>query len=304
MNPAVKKMLEGYSCNTPEETLHALREILQEVALLGLWRSKFFEHAAFYGGTALRIFYGLDRFSEGLDFSLLMPDATFELSRYMPALEGELAGFGFKAEGKIQQKSVETAVQSSFLKVHTVQVMLEFEVDIPVKKKMHPGQLLKIKLEVDTDPPPGFTSEAKYLLQPIPFAVRSYSLPDLFAGKIHALLFRKWKNRVKGRDWYDFVWYCAYHPHLHVSHLEERMRQSGHWSNDRLSYEDLKNFLRDAIETLDVSQARQDVRPFVRNPEALDIWSKDFFMSLVDRIELKSGLHGPSESCVRALPGQ
>jgi len=280
-------MLERYSCNTPEETLHALREILQEVALLGLWRSKFFEHAAFYGGTALRILYGLDRFSEDLDFSLLAPDATFELSRYLPALESELAGFGFKVEGKIQQKSVDTAVQSAFLKAHTLQVMLEFETDATVKKRIHPGQLLKIKLEVDTDPPPGFFSEAKYLLQPIPFAVRTYSLSDLFAGKIHALLFRKWKNRVKGRDWYDLVWYCAYHPHLHVSHLQERMRQSGHWSNESLSFVDVRNLLKDAIQTLDVSQARQDVRPFVRNPGMLDIWSTDFFMALVDRIEMR-----------------
>jgi predicted nucleotidyltransferase component of viral defense system len=284
VNNAVKKMLERYSCNTPEETLNALREILQEVALLGLWRSKFFEHAAFYGGTALRILYGLDRFSEDLDFSLLVPDSTFELSRYMPALESELAGFGFKVEGKIQQKSIETAVQSAFLKADTLQVMLEFDIDVTVRKRIYPGQLLKIKLEVDTDPPPGFTSEAKYLLQPIPFAVRTYSLSDLFAGKIHELLFRRWNNRVKGRDWYDFVWYCAYHPHLHVSHLQERMRQSGHSSSERLSFVDVRNFLKDAIQTLDVSQARQDVRPFIRDPKALDIWSTDFFMALVNRI--------------------
>jgi hypothetical protein len=125
------------------------------------------------------------------------------------------------------------------------------------------------------------------LLQPIPFAVRTYSLPDLFAGKIHALLFRKWKNRVKGRDWYDFVWYCAYHPHLHVSHLQERMRQSGHWSDGQLLADDVRDCLRDAIQTLDVSQAGHDVRPFVRNPESLDIWSTDFFMSLVDRIAMQ-----------------
>lgn len=280
-------MLDKYSCKTSEESLHAMREILQEVALLGLWRSKFFEHAAFYGGTALRILYGLDRFSEDLDFSLLVPEAAFELAEYLPALERELAGFGFKAEGKIERKSVDTAVQSAFLKAHTLQVMLLFEMDETVKQSIHPGQLLKIKLEVDTDPPPGFVTEAKFLLQPIPFAVRTYSLPDLFAGKIHALLFRKWKNRVKGRDWYDFVWYCAYHPHLHVSHLQERMRQSGHWSDGQLFADDVRDCLRDAIQTLDVSQARHDVRPFVRNPESLDIWSTDFFMSLVDRIVMQ-----------------
>lgn len=287
MNNAVKKMLERYSCKTPEETLCALREILQEVALLGLWRSKFFEHAAFYGGTALRILYGLDRFSEDLDFSLLVPNSTFELSRYLPALESELAGFGCKAEGKLQQKSTVTAVQSAFLKVNTLQVMLELEIDATVKKWINPGQLLRIKLEVDTDPPQGFTSEAKYLLQPIPFAVRTYSLPDLFAGKIHALLFRRWKNRVKGRDWYDFVWYCANHPQVNVAHLQERMRQSGHWSNDKLSFADVRNLLRDAIETLDVGQAREDVRPFLRDPITLDIWSREFFMSLLDRLVMK-----------------
>lgn len=193
MNDAVKKMLKRYSCNTQEESLYALREILQEVDLLGLWRSKFFKHEAFYGGTALRILYGLDRFSEDLNFSLLAPDATFELSRHIPALESELAGFGFKVEGKIQRKSVETAVQSAFLKAHTLQVMLEFEIDATVKKRIHPGQLLKIKLEVDTDPPAGVFSEAKYLLQPIPFAVRTYSLSDLFAGKIHAILLENGK---------------------------------------------------------------------------------------------------------------
>jgi len=280
-------MLERYSCRTSEETIRALREILQEVALLGLWRGKFFEHAAFYGGTALRILHGLDRFSEDLDFSLLTMDTTFELAKYLQPLQRELAGFGFKVEGKIQSKSVETAVQSAFLKTHTAKVMLEFEIDPSIQRTIHPGQLLKIKLEVDTDPPPAFTTESKFLLQPIPFAVRTYSLPDLFAGKVHALLFRKWKNRVKGRDWYDFIWYCTFHPLLHVPHLEERMRQSNHWSNSRpLSFPEVASLLKDAIQTLNVKQAKEDVRPFVRDPRTLDIWSTEFFMSLLSRIEM------------------
>jgi predicted nucleotidyltransferase component of viral defense system len=290
MNNAVKKMLERYSCKTPEETTHALREILQEVALLGLWRGKFFEHAAFYGGTALRILHGLDRFSEDLDFSLLAQNPTFELAGYLQPLQKELAGFGFSVESKIQSKSTETAVQSAFLKTHTAKVMLEFEIDPSIQRTIHPGQLLKIKLEVDTDPPPNFTTEPKFLLQPIPFSVRTYSLPDLFAGKVHALLFRKWKNRVKGRDWYDFVWYCTFHPLLHVPHLQERMRQSGHWNKNKpLSSLDVINLLTDTIQSLDVKQAKEDVRSFVRDPRTLDIWSKEFFISLLSRIQMVPG---------------
>lgn len=285
MNSAVKRMLAKYPCATPEETIHAMREILQEIALLGLWRSKFFEHAAFYGGTALRIIYGLDRFSEDLDFSLLAPDITFDLGRYLPSLVDEINAFGFNVEGKLQEKTIETAVQSAFLKTQTLQVMLEFAIDPQIRSRVHSNQLLKIKLEIDTDPPSGFGLESKYLLQPIPFAVRVYTLPDLFAGKAHALLCRKWKNRVKGRDWYDFVWYCANYPVLNVSHLEARLRQSGHWDREeKLSLQAAVQLLAEAIDSLDLRQAISDVRPFINNPESIEIWSKDFLRTLLDRI--------------------
>lgn len=285
MNEAVGKMLEKYACNTEEERVHALREILQEIALLGLWRSKFFEHAAFYGGTALRIVYGLDRFSEDLDFSLLRPIPGFDIGGYLPALQNEIAAFGFEVEVKVQHKASSAPIQSAFLKTNTLKILLELQEGNSEHLAIHPGKMLKIKLEVDTDPPPGFQVESKYLLQPIPFAVRTYSLPDLFAGKVHALLCRKWKNRVKGRDWYDFIWYCAHHPHLHVDHLEERMRQSGHWiGNDALDEKKVMLFLNDAIASLNIRQARQDVLPFVKRPEAVDIWSKEFFASLLHRI--------------------
>lgn len=285
MNEAVGKMLEKYVCTTEEDRVHALREILQEIALLGLWRSKFFEHAAFYGGTALRIVYGLDRFSEDLDFSLLSPNAEFDIAGYLPALQNEIAAFGFTVEAKMQQKTLATPIQSAFLKANTVNIMLELQEGDSEIMALHPGKLLKIKLEVDTDPPCRFAVESKYLLHPIPFAVRTYALPDLFAGKMHALLCRKWKNRVKGRDWYDFVWYCAHHPRLHMAHLEERMRQSGHWlEKEALDAEKIMLFLNDAIASLDIHQARQDVLPFVKRPDSVEIWSKDFFMSLLPRI--------------------
>ena len=148
-----------------------------------------------------------------------------------------------------------------------------------------PTALLKIKLEVDTDPPPGFMTQTRYLLQPIPFAVRAYVLPDLLAGKMHAILCRRWKSRVKGRDWYDFVWYAANHPELHLHHLEQRMRQTKDWNGDvPLTSEKLLDLLFEAINKLDVDEARREVEPFVKSPENLSIWSREFFSYVALRI--------------------
>ena len=286
MNEAVARMLERYDNHSLEDHLQALREILQEIALLGLWRSKFFDKAAFYGGTALRILYGLDRFSEDMDFSLLTPMDDFDLSAYTTALQKELAAFGFDVRIHQRDKSAESAVQSAFLKDNTLNQLLVIETSEELLKTVHRGQILKIKLEIDTDPPPEFETHTRYLLQPIPFAVRTYTLPDLFAGKMHAILCRRWKNRVKGRDWYDLVWYAANHPQLHLAHLEQRMRQSGHWKDrQQLTPELFKQLLSQAVDKLVVDQARKEVEAFIRDQKSLAIWSQEFFQDIADRIQ-------------------
>jgi predicted nucleotidyltransferase component of viral defense system len=286
MNEAVARMLERYDNHSLEDHLQALREILQEIALLGLWRSKFFDKAAFYGGTALRILYGLDRFSEDMDFSLLTPMDDFDLSAYTTALQKELAAFGFDVRIHQRDKSAESAVQSAFLKDNTLNQLLVIETSEELLKTVHRGQILKIKLEIDTDPPPEFETHTRYLLQPIPFAVRTYTLPDLFAGKMHAILCRRWKNRVKGRDWYDLVWYAANHPQLHLAHLEQRMRQSGHWKDrQQLTPELFKQLLSQAVDKLVVDQARKEVEAFIRDQKSLAIWSQAFFQDIADRIQ-------------------
>ena len=206
MNEALAQMLAAYTCRSLEDHLRALREILQQIALLGLWRSKFFEKAAFYGGTALRILYGLDRYSEDLDFSLLAPMSKFDLSIYSNALQKELSAFGFNVRLEPIRKTAVSPVQSAFLKADTLNQLLVIQTPEEIVKRIHRGQVLKIKLEVDTNPPPGFATHTRYVLQPIPFAVRAYVLSDLFAGKMHAIFCRRWKQRVKGRDWYDLVW--------------------------------------------------------------------------------------------------
>jgi predicted nucleotidyltransferase component of viral defense system len=285
MNEAVAHMLARYERRRVEDDVKALREILQEIALLGLWRSRFFEKAAFYGGTALRILYGMDRYSEDLDFSLLKPAAEFDLSRYCNALEKEIRSFGFEANVTGKSKSGQSAIQSAFLKADTLKHLLVINTTEALTGSISPGQVLKIKIEVDTDPPSGFDTETRFLLQPIPFSVRAFALPDMFAGKMHAVLCRNWKNRVKGRDWYDLVWYAANHPQLHLEHLEQRMIQSGHLKQtEKLTPEKLSAIEESVIERLDVNQAKREVEPFVKDPETLTVWSHDFFRDILHRI--------------------
>ncbi len=286
MHEAIARMLSKYECRGLNDYINGLREILQEVALLGLWRSKFFEKAAFYGGTALRVIYGLDRFSEDMDFSLLEPLDSFDITGYTSFLEKETKGFGFDVRVERIDKAIQSPVQSAFLKANTRNQLLVIETGEEILQAIPKGQVLKIKLEVDTDPPPDFATQTRYLLQPIPFAVRAFVLPDLFAGKMHAILCRRWKNRVKGRDWYDLVWYAANHPELHLYHLEQRMRQTGDWKDDApLTSESFKDLLTKGINNLDVDQARNEVEPFVKNPENLSIWSREFFLDVASRIK-------------------
>lgn len=279
------KMLERYECRSVIDYENALREIFQELALLGLWRGKFFEKAAFYGGTALRVLDGLDRFSEDMDFSLLQPDSSFSLTPYCKFIRNELDAWGFPVDISVKRKSAVTAVESAFLKADTEQQLLVIDAPASVVGSICSGRQFKIKIEVDTTPPPDFSTESRFLLQPIPFSVRMYSPSDMFAGKMHALLFRNWKNRVKGRDWYDFIWYVAHGCPLNLKHLTARMRQTGHWSAEEvISEQALRDLMMDRIETLDIPSAVKDVEPFVRVRDALEVWSKEFFEHVAEKM--------------------
>lgn len=285
MNEALKAMLNRYHCRSIEDQERALREIIQEIALLGLWRAKFFEHAAFYGGTALRILYGLDRFSEDLDFSLLSPDATFSLLPYEKAIIVELAAFDIDATVERKDKAVETQVESAFIKANTLIHLLR----IGAPWKTHKTKVMKIKLEVDTLPPPGFATEAKPHFLPIPFSIKTFTPPDLFAGKLHAVLFRERVRNPKGRDWYDLLWYVGREIPARLQHLEQRARQSGHWRGEAsLDQAALKRLLRQKLSDLDLDDLKGDVRPFVRDVERLDAWSTELFHAAIDRLKTES----------------
>ena len=287
MNPAIASMLERYERRSADDHVNAVREILQEIALCGLWRAKFFEHAASYGGTALRVLYGLDRFSEDMDFSLLAPADDFDLGPYCGAVEEELRAWGFPATVVVKRKTARSAIESAFLKANTRQLLLKIEAG-QVASAIHGRRELKVKLEVDTDPPPGFSTETKFLLQPVPFSVRVYDPPSLFAGKMHAILCRGWGTRVKGRDWYDLGWYVGRGTALDLAHLEARMRQSGHYAgSDALDETTFRSALAERIENLDVASARSEVERFLTDPATVRVWSPEFFLAIAERIPLR-----------------
>lgn len=288
MDNIILTMLKSYSFITDEDYTNSLKEIIQEIALLGLWRSKFFEHAAFYGGTALRILYQLDRFSEDLDFSLLKPNPKFLIEPYLKAIETELTAFGFTVEAEKKQKNIDTAINSAFLKANTLEHLLKIKAPLEVQKRCHVHSLLKIKLEVDTDPPAGFLTETIHLFKPIPFWVNAYSLPDLFAGKVCAVLTRNWKQRIKGRDWYDLLWFIQRATPIHLQHLENRLRDTHFYRDvEPLTPEKMITLLNTRIEHLDIDLAKKDISTFIKNQSQLDGWSKQLFFSAVNQMKVK-----------------
>ena len=268
------EMIAAYECRTVEDKLNAIREVMQQGALCGLSRSGFFDKAAFYGGTCLRIFHGLDRFSEDMDFSLLQENPDFDFTPHFAAIEEEFASMGQRVSIALKKKSKESAIHSAFLKSDTAQFNLSLE----------RGRLVNIKLEVDTKPPLQFETENRLLLLPRPFYSRCFTLPCLFAGKMHALLYRAWKNRVKGRDWYDFEWYVRKRVKLDFSHFCERAYQFESAPGGSLNEAAFMLSLHQKIESVNFTAAADDVRPFMRRPEHLQLWSKDYFLQVAEML--------------------
>lgn len=285
METVIEQMLKPYRIDNLYDKKNAMKEIMQEIVLCGLSRAKFFDKAAFYGGTALRIFYGLDRFSEDLDFSLDTCDPNFDLASYFPVLEKEVRSFGLNVTISEKQKTKESNVRSAFLKGNTKEHLLLFYTDDNFSGGVARDEVIKIKFEVDVNPPAFATYENKYRLLPTPYAVRLYDLPSLFAGKIHAVLCRAWQNRVKGRDLYDYVFYLSKGASVNSKHLRERLLQSGYISADcKCTLPEIKGMLRDRFNSIDYAQAKQDVLPFIQDPSSLDIWSSEFFMAITESL--------------------
>jgi predicted nucleotidyltransferase component of viral defense system len=280
MNSVLEQMLLKYadedSYGIPDQ--RAVHEVMQQVALAGLYRGGFFDKAAFYGGTCLRIFYGLSRFSEDMDFSLLSRSGNaFRIEDYFDALISEFDAYGQIVSITKKKKSSSTAIESAFLKGDTA--VYDLRLDGSPK--------VKIKIEVDTDPPLGFRTEPKLSLQPFSFMTNCYVLSDLYAGKMHALLYRNWKNRVKGRDWYDFEWYVRNEVCLNLQHLAARIAQSEKTAFEEITPARFLQILKNKIGNTDIDLVKSEAAPFLRDPEEIRIWSTDYFLRLADLIRFE-----------------
>lgn len=285
MQQVLSQMLSKYQIRNIEDKKNAIKEIVQEVVLCALSRGGFFKEAAFYGGTALRIFYGLDRFSEDLDFSLITPNQNFSLTKYFSYIENETRALGLNFLVSEKEKSVDSNVKSAFLKGNTKEHILTFYEESNDAGIINKEELIKIKFEVDINPPDGATYEMKFGLLPFPYQVRLYDMSSLFAGKIHACLCRNWKTRVKGRDFYDYIFFLAMGAKVNLENLKAKLVQSKYIAEDyELTIEKLKELLNERFSNVDFTQAREDVLPFVKDKSKLDLWSKEFFVEITKQL--------------------
>ena len=264
-------MLRQHDLSTVDNQRNATYEVMQQVVLSGLYRGGFFKEAAFYGGTCLRIFHNLGRYSEDMDFSLLEKNPDFHFEEYFPAIIEEAKLLGREITITKKDKKNFSKVESAFLKDNTDIYNLSFQTE----------KNLKIKIEVDKEPPVGFNTEQKLLMLPFSFQTRCMTLPSLYAGKLHALIFRSWKNRIKGRDWYDFEWYVRHKVPLDFKHLQVRAKE---FNALELTKELFFEKLRERLATADIAMVKQDVEPFIIDKRELDIWSNEYFLQLSDMI--------------------
>lgn len=287
MNNIIEQMLSKYEIKNTNDEINALKEIIQEIILSGLARGNFFDEAAFYGGTALRIFYKLDRFSEDLDFALIYPNKNFDLSKYFVYLEKELKAYGLNLEINNKQKNIESNITSAFVKGDTLEHILKFFPNEENHKYNHMLKNIKIKFEVDINPTSGATYEEKYKLLPSPHQIKIYDKESLFAGKIHAILCRNWKTRTKGRNLYDYIFFLANNTKVNLELVKNKLIESNYINaNDKFSIDDLKNLLINKFKEIDYTEAKEDVVPFIKNTESLNIWSSEFFISITKELAI------------------
>ena len=285
MNNVLKNMLDKYDIkNTLDET-NAMKEIIQEIVLCGLSRGGFFDVAAFYGGTALRIFYGLNRFSEDLDFALIKPNLEFDLSKYFSFIEKEVQAYGLNLSISEKIKTKESNITSAFLKGDTKEHILIF---FPNENMKNTTSLkdIKIKFEVDVNPPAGAKYDLKYKLLPSPHQVRLYDESSLFAGKIHAILCRNWNYRTKGRDLYDYIFYLSKNISVNMELIKEKLIDSNALKREEaFNIDILKGLLDKKFERIDYKNAKEDVEMFIEDKESLNLWSADFFKEITKNLK-------------------
>ena len=284
MNSVLKNMLDKYEIKNSIDETNAMKEIIQEIVICGLSRAGFFNEAAFYGGTALRIFYGLNRFSEDLDFALLKPNKDFDLSKYFPFIEKEVQAYGLNLSITEKEKTKDSNIMSAFLKGDTKEHILIF---FPNENMQNTTSLknIKIKFEVDINPPSGAKYDLKYKLLPSPHQVKLYDEASLFAGKIHAILCRNWNYRTKGRDLYDYIFYLSKNISVNLELVKEKLIDSNVLKgNDNFDINVLKEMLTAKFNEINYNDAKEDVIAFIEDKDSLNLWTKEFFIEITKNI--------------------
>ncbi len=288
MNNVIKLMLDKYNPKSSSERENAIKEIIQEIALAGLSRSGFFDKAAFYGGTCLRIFHGLDRFSEDLDFALIKKDSEFRLDDYFPSLIKEFASYGIAIDID-RKKKEDKDIQSAFIKSNTLTLMMSLYPNDEEAKKVIRNQKIKIKFEIDIDNPSGGITKYEYRLLPAPYEVQVFDESTLFAGKIHAILCRNYMNNVKGRDYYDYLFYIGKESKFNIKYLENKLKNTGGIIKDdeTLTLNKVRELLKTKFESTNYELAKADVYNFINNKDSLNVWGKELFISTLEKLKDK-----------------
>jgi predicted nucleotidyltransferase component of viral defense system len=283
----LRERIGQYAPANAVEQDNVLQEIMQHFVLAGLSRSGFFSAGAFHGGTCLRILYGTSRFSEDLDFLLRAPDPRFAWGKHLEAVRDDCLAQGIRFE--VQDRSAaEATVRKAFLKTDSVGQILELDLPFPRQR----SRKVRIKLEVDTNPPAGSKFETHYIAFPVTSAVSTQTLASGFALKSHALLCREY---AKGRDWYDFLWYVSRKVVPEFGLLGNALDQQGPWAGQKVcvTADWYLGAMRKRIEELDWAAARADVERFLpaREQEALVLWKPELFLYQLERLgeSLKGG---------------
>lgn len=277
MNEIITERLLEYKIQSAEEELNAIKEITQEIVLYALSKTSFFDHAYFCGGTALRIVHGLNRFSEDLDFSTAKMDKNFQFDDYMGEVILSLKQYGL--EMKVKKAKDGSFVKARELKEDSDKWTLTFPSNKQLKKVV-------IKLEIDTNPPADAVVTHANLDFPILHQVKVGTMETLFAGKINALLTRPF---MKGRDWYDFLWYVRNKTNLNYDFLKNALLQMEPYQSKSLKVVNrdfVINELSKKIKSLDWKDVRKDVERFLKpeEQEALKIWDENLFLDRVKKI--------------------
>lgn len=281
----IEQLIKSHNPKTLEETKMILRELLQEIVLVGLSRANFFNYASFYGGTALRIFYSLNRYSEDLDFTLNEENNNFSLVPFVKKIEEVASSYGLELTIQSKNKTINTPIESAFAKLNTYQAFISLKLDDNFIKLLHKDELIKVKFEVDCTPSLGFNVESRWIDTPEFANIQILDKESLFAGKIHAILCRNYKNTVKGRDYYDFLFYIKNHIQPNLLYLKNKLIESNKINeNDIFNIDIVKNMLKERFNNVDFNQVKKDAEKFVLNAEDLSYYSKELFLDMLNRL--------------------